>query len=362
MPVELVCANSSCRAESSALREAMYTTDCETCGSLMLPKHDFLTAHKTSPGASSATKTHVASTMSNRRASLSPSHGSIDLEPPDGPTLGEGERPRQIDLEAPFMGSYGEDHKCITCDNKDTHMLPLGVSWITQSTCARIAEMCLQAGIFKHGAKGKMRGFMLGVLEADNRLFVTTSGEVPQALAKILSGQYPMIVVCDGTLTPPEAPPRTKPGLKKLPKQDNALLAIAAELVTAPALRKTAGGAKIDSVRLNEVTDRTPARLFECAAPKLVSHALHNVLGTVSLKARNEFNRYVSWSMTEMWVGPSDGYHRHGVTYASCANCQQILPMMLCSRAPTSLVDDQGWTTATTKAGKKAAKRGDKVI
>ena len=362
MPVELVCANSSCRAESSALREAMYTTDCKTCGSLMLPKHDFLTAHKTSPGASSTTRTHVASPIATRWAWVALALGTIFLDPPAGPPGGGGARPRQIDLEAPFMGSYGEDHKCITCDNKDTHMLPLGVSWITQSTCARIAEMCLQAGIFKHGAKGKMRGFMLGVLEADNRLFVTTSGEVPQALAKLLSGQYPMIVVSDGTLTPPEAPPRTKPGLKKHPKQDSTLLAIAAELVTAPALRKTAGGAKIDNVRLNEVTDRTPARLFECAAPKLVSHALHNVLGTVSLKAQNEFNRYVSWSMTEMWVGPSDGYHKHGVTYASCANCQQILPMMLCSRAPTALVDDQGWTTATTKGGKKAAKRGDKVV
>ena len=362
MSIDLVCANSSCRAELRVPREAMYTTRCKTCGSLMLPKHDFLTAHKTSPLASSSTKTHVASTMSNRRASLSPSHGSIDLDPPDGPTLGEGDRPRQIDLETPFMGSYGEDHKCITCDNKDTHMLPLGVSWITQSTCARIAEMCLQAQIFKHGSGGKARGFMLGVLEADNRLFVTTSGEVPPELVDLLRGRYPMIVVSDGTLEPPEPPPGVTPGLKTRRGHDNVLLAIAAELVTAPAVRKTAGGAAIDSVRLREVTDRTPAKLFECAAPKLLSHVLHNVLGTIDLKARHAFNRYVSWSMTEMWVGPGDGYHKHGVTYASCANCQQILPMMLCSRAPASLVDDQGWTTATTKNGKKAAKRGDRVF
>lgn len=358
MPIELVCSDSSCRAVAKVERTAMYTTECPACRRLMLPKHDFLTAHRTSPDASANAKVQVASTLSSRVASASPSHGSVDLDPPEGPTVGEGERPREIDLEAPFMGSYGEDHKCITCDNKDTHLLPLGVSWLTQSTCARIAEMCSQAQIFKQGSGGKQRGFMLGVLEAENRLFVTTSGAVPQALIDVLRGKHPMIVVSDGTLTPPQAPPGAKPGVHTPPRRENALMAIAAELVQEPAKQITAGGATIDRVRLKEVKERTPAGLFECAAPKLLSHALHRILGTVELKAQGKFNRYLSWSMTEMWVGPSDGYHRHGVTYKSCANCQQLLPMMLCSRAPVSLVNGE-WNTVAYKGGKAAARRGE---
>jgi hypothetical protein len=338
----------------------MYTTSCERCDTMMLPKHDFNTAHKVSKGASSSTRGHVASTLSSRRASLSPSHGSIELDPPESPTLGEGGRPREIDLATPFMGSYGEDHKCITCDNRDLHMLPLGVSWITQSTCARIADMCMNKKIFKTSSRSSSaRGFMLGVLEAENRLFVTTSGEVPPKLIELLRGNAAPRATLDGSLTPPDAPPGIKPGAYDVPGHDHPVLAIAIELVTGGALHKTAGGAAIDRTRLKEVTERTPAALFECAAPKLLSHVLHNVFGTVQLKKTNKFTRYVSWSMTEMWVGPSDGYHKHGVTYASCANCQQILPMMLCSRAPVVLTSSDGWTTATGKDGKSAAKRGD---
>ncbi|RUL72503.1 hypothetical protein [Dyella choica] len=354
MPVTVVCADASCRAAKQVQPTEIYNAKCD-CGNMMLPEHDFLTSHRLPASASATTKVHVATTMSMRPASASPSIGSIELSPPSGPTLASGEPPRSVDLETPFLGSYGEDDQCITCSNKDTHLLPLGVSWITQSTCARIAELCMQGKVLKTG-KGGSRGFMLGVLEVDNQLLVTTSGDIPSGFEAVVRGKSVNAGLHSGSSSSSSVPSNSASSSDSSPV---IAPAVPVRMVKGAALRITAGGAKIDGVRLREVVDRTPAKLFECAAPKLVSYALHNVLDTQAQKRSGKFNRYVSWSMTEMWVGPTDGYHRHGVTYASCANCAQILPMMLCSRAPTSLTGDDGFTMAVGKGGKRAAARGD---
>ena len=359
MTITVVCADASCRKTKKVETTAIYETTCD-CGKMMLPDHDFLTSHKLPASASTTAKVNVATTMSMQPASASPSIGRIELSPPSSPTLGIGVSPRAIDLETPFMGSYGEDDHCITCNNKDTHLLSLGVSWITQSTCARIAELCLQSNVFKTGKGGKgKRGFMLGVLEVDNQLLVTTSGEVPIGFAEVLRGKAVNTGPHSGSSSSTSSISSSPSSSSSSSSSSVLAPAVPVRLVTGASLKITAGGANIDSVRLREVVDRTPAKLFECAAPKLVSYALHNILGTQGLKRTGKFNRYVSWSMTEMWVGATDGYHCHGVTYASCANCAQILPMMLCSRAPTSLTSDDGFTMVTGKGGKRAALRGD---
>jgi hypothetical protein len=59
--------------------------------------------------------------------------------------------------------------------------------------------------------------------------------------------------------------------------------------------------------------------------PKLIHHVLHRVLRPAP---RVPLPDDQGWSMTEMWVGPNDGYQVSGEIYASCPNCQQIAVSM----------------------------------
>ena len=217
------------------------------------------------------------------------------------------------------------DGLCVACDNtgEHEHLPPLQQSEPTRRLCTLIALSCCGADVLKRDN----RGYMIGVLECNGVLYAAMSGQ------STLRGFQEQIQLIS----------REVPELKQL------------RWVTEVPKRKTAGGAVIDATWAKEVRDRSPAGLFECAAPKLIHYVIHEVL---QLPLRKSLPADLTWSMTEMWVGPSDGFHENGVIYESCTNCVQVLPMMLCGLQPIALVDKSGFTLVAGKQQKKDMRAG----
>jgi hypothetical protein len=228
--------------------------------------------------------------------------------------------------------TYGCDSTCITCATEaQRHLPPLPQCERTTRLCTLIVSVCHSARVVKPGTGAIARGFMIGVLAHADKVYVAMSGS--RTLREF-----------------EDAIQRSRRHVPEL-----ATLRFAGEI---GARRLTAGGAVIDRTWATEIRDRSPAGLFECAAPKLIHHVLHNVL---NLTPGAPLPDDLGWSMTEMWVGPSDGYHQSGDIYASCPNCRQILPMMLCGLAPGRVEEDEdGFRPVVTKGMKREMRAGRK--
>ncbi|WP_428266644.1 hypothetical protein [Haliangium sp.] len=214
---------------------------------------------------------------------------------------------------------YGADQGCIVCKGADEHLPMLSESAQTRAVASILAgriESAAGAGrkvLKEDRAEGKtvLRGYMLGVLRVGTELYIAISGSVLPSGLEAITGDY-------GTF------------------------------VAASPERTTAGGAEIDRVYMEQSGGDSPAAPFMCAAPKLVGATRHLMLGGDQ-----------SWSMTEVWVGPSTEHRSTAYAYESCSNCQYILPMMLCLRAPVERTSSEGFTiVARSRSAKQDIRSG----
>lgn len=195
---------------------------------------------------------------------------------------------------------------CRVCEGKllNQHYPCLIESVRTRHIATQIANqiMASRGDVFR-SFEGVKRGFMLGVLIADGDVFVAISGyRIPETTASIMEG-YGTVVV-------------------DVPSIDE---------------RRTAGGNLIGNTANLVVDKLSPAGLFECAAPKLLHHYLRKING----------QKIKIWHMTEMWVGPGGWKNYiHGDAVPSCANCEQVIPILLC---PSSGKESNVWQDVRRK-------------
>jgi hypothetical protein len=214
---------------------------------------------------------------------------------------------------------YGRDKPCIVCNGADRHLPMLHESPQTRAIASILTQQIRTAHhakkrVLKPDGPTTYRGYMLGVLKVGAEVYIAISGSLipPDLKEVILATGY-------GSWVHWETP------------------------------HTTAGDAAIDDVYMAKSTGNSPAEPFMCAAPKLVAATRHH-MGSGQ-----------TWSMTEMWCGPSTDSRADGHAYASCSNCMDILPMMLCTRKPIPRVS-RGFTLVIhTQRGEKNAAAGRPV-
>ena len=234
---------------------------------------------------------------------------SEDASLQNEPSLGILGRQRSKKLDSTLYDGgieYGIDTVCQICRDTGQHLPLLCESVTTRDAATQVVGIIMKrhenpdvsserrAGTHKRGATERNRGYMVGVLQFKNQLYVAISGE----------GSLP-------------------PDLKALITRDTSCI-----IVDGPADNKTAGGRKINPEKLG-IRQTGGSKFFECAAPKLISY--------ICAKNKN----IKEWYMTEMWFGESDDYHKHGDPCESCMNCKFILPLMLCKHSGSVVPKDR---------------------
>jgi hypothetical protein len=253
---------------------------------------------------------------------LSLAHQGTAMPRVDGPT--QEQLARWEEEEAFFQECilYGGDKDCIICKGEANHLGIVAESLATRSNASKLALALGQAfkndpaTLGRRDTKGP--GRMIGVFHAGSTFYVSYSGDFdPQPFTAVAQKCLPGCVV-----------------VSQVPKP------------------LTAGGARIDQRDIKEIDERSPAKPFYCAAPKLFAVVLR-------LPQVDSFQGIYQWFMTEMWAGPTDGYHRPGQVYPSCGNCKSLLPAMLCQTKP--IVDApsaDGFQVFHTKGARKNMQSG----
>jgi hypothetical protein len=188
-----------------------------------------------------------------------------------------------------------EHNGCVLCGQPQTHLPCPYENYRTRTAAARLAELLRDREVYK-GDRGTQRGYMLGIMELNGRLYAAISGKTQTM------------------------PPEFKRTLSEF-SSDIALITSTAKNTTAGGLQIAGPGIPNTYPPLGD--DGTEP--FCCSAQKLV-FALRAEL----LKAGSSSK----WYLTEIWCGPAFGDKTHGVIYPSCAICTTLLPYMLCLATP----------------------------
>lgn len=253
---------------------------------------------------------------------LSLAHQGTPIPKVGGPT--QEELARWEEEEAFFQKCilYGGDKDCIICKGNEEHVGILAESLATRSKASKLALALGEAFKKKPATLGRQDtkgpGRMIGVLHAGSTFYVYYSGDFDAEAFKAVA------LKCLQACTV----------VSQVPKP------------------RTAGGARIDQKDIKEIDQRSPAKPFYCAAPKL--------LGAVLKPPQGEgFQGIYQWFMKEMWAGPTDGYHQPGQVYASCGNCKSLLPAMLCQVKPVvDAPSADGFQVYHTKSARKNMQSG----